>query len=90
MRSIELISPKTFNNHTTTQITTTAFKIDRIEPAMGTNVLTSHNRTPTTISTSNTWIKGITSPHWPQVGLAGTGPSLSSLALQQNMPGRGM
>jgi hypothetical protein len=40
---------------------TTAFKIDLMEPAMGMYELTSQRRTPTTIKTKITWIKGMIS-----------------------------
>jgi len=35
-------------SHKTTAITTTAFKIDLIDPAIGTKLFTSQSRTPTT------------------------------------------
>ena len=41
-------------SHNTTAMTTTAFKIDLIDPAMGMKPLTSQSRTPTTIRTINT------------------------------------
>jgi len=44
-------SPKMFRSHKTTQITTTAFKIDLIVPCIGMYRLTSQSRTPTTIKT---------------------------------------
>jgi hypothetical protein len=47
------MTPKTFKSHTTTPITTTALKIDLIDPAIGMKLLTSHNRTPTMIKTIN-------------------------------------
>jgi hypothetical protein len=53
------MSPKTLRSHKTTAMTTTAFKIDLMEPAMGMYELTSQRRTPTTIKTSTTWIRGI-------------------------------
>jgi hypothetical protein len=53
------MSPKTLRSHKTTAMTTTAFKIDLIEPAMGMYELTSQRRTPTTTRTTTTWIKGI-------------------------------
>src|SRR5665213_2979551 len=56
---MEDINPKTFSSHTTTQITTTALRIDLIEPAIGMNEFTSHSSTPTTISTNNTCTSGI-------------------------------
>jgi len=40
-----------FRSHKTTQITTTAFKIDLIDPAIGMKRLTNQSRTPTTIRT---------------------------------------
>jgi hypothetical protein len=51
--------PKTLRSHKTTAMITTAFKIDLIEPAMGMYELTSQRRTPTTIKTTTTWIKGM-------------------------------
>src|SRR5437899_11384131 len=53
IRERECRSPRTFKSHTTTPITTTAFKIDLIDPAIGMKLLTSHNRAPTTIKTIN-------------------------------------
>jgi hypothetical protein len=47
---IEGISPKTFTSHTTTTITTTAFRIDLIDRAIGMNEFTSQRSTPTTIN----------------------------------------
>jgi hypothetical protein len=47
---MECKSPDTFRSHTTTTITTTAFKIVLIDLAIGINEFTSHRRTPTTIS----------------------------------------
>jgi hypothetical protein len=40
-------------------MTTTAFRIDLIEPAIGINRLMSQRRTPTTIRTTTTLIKGM-------------------------------
>jgi hypothetical protein len=46
-------------------MTTTAFKIDLIELAIGMNELISHRMTPTTIKVNNIWTKGMThSPHF--------------------------
>jgi len=56
------MSPKTLRSHKTTAMTTTAFKIDLMELAMGMYELTSQRRTPTTIKTSTTWIKGMIYP----------------------------
>lgn len=56
---ISPMSPKTVRSHKTTAMTTTAFKIDLMEPAIGMYELTSQRRTPTTIRTSTTWIKGM-------------------------------
>src|SRR4030042_1772830 len=53
------MSPKTLRSHKTTAMTTTAFKIDLMEPAMGMYELTSQRRTPHTIRTITTWIKGM-------------------------------
>jgi hypothetical protein len=55
----ELNTPKTFSNHRTTAITTTALRIDLIEAAMGINRLTSQSKTPTTINVRIMLIKGI-------------------------------
>jgi hypothetical protein len=46
--------PKTLRSHKITAITTTAFKIDFIDPAIGINRLMSHRMTPTTIRTTIT------------------------------------
>jgi hypothetical protein len=51
---IESRSPNRFRSHKTTTITTTAFKIDLIDRAIGMYVFTSQRRTPTTISDSAT------------------------------------
>jgi hypothetical protein len=59
MLDMELNSPNAFNNHITTAITTTAFRIDLILWSIGIYLLTNHKRTPTTISTNKTLIKGI-------------------------------
>jgi len=48
------ITPKTCRSHKITTITTTAFKIDLMEPAMGLNRLMSQRITPTTIRTTMT------------------------------------
>jgi len=53
------MSPKTLRSHKTTAMTTTAFKIVLMEPAIGMYELTSQRRTPTTIKTNTTWIKGM-------------------------------
>jgi hypothetical protein len=53
------MSPKMLRSHKTTAITTTAFKIILMEPAIGMYELTSQRRTPTTIKVSTTWIKGM-------------------------------
>ena len=45
-------NPNTLRSQSTTQMTTTAFKIDLILPAMGMNWFTNHRRTPTTIRTT--------------------------------------
>jgi hypothetical protein len=62
---MEDIKPNTFSNQTTTQITTTAFRIDLIEPAMGMNVFINHSKIPTTIKAMTTCIKGIASTSLP-------------------------
>jgi hypothetical protein len=46
---MEWNNPKTLRSHNTTPITTTAFKIDLILPAIGIKRFTSHSKTPTTI-----------------------------------------
>jgi hypothetical protein len=51
IRDREWMNPKMFRSQTTVPITTTAFKIDLIEPAIGMKLLTSQSRTPTTIKT---------------------------------------
>jgi hypothetical protein len=48
----ECKTPKIFRSHKTTRMTTTAFKIDLMEPAIGMKLLTSQRRTPTTIRTT--------------------------------------
>jgi hypothetical protein len=53
------MSPKTLRSHKTTTMTTTAFKIDLMEPAIGMYELTSQRRTPTTTRTITTWTKGM-------------------------------
>jgi hypothetical protein len=63
------MSPKTFKSQTTTQITTTAFRIDFIDPAIGMKVLISQRRTPTTIRTTSTWISGIVETSGGKVGV---------------------
>jgi len=49
IRESEWNNPNTLRSHNTTPITTTAFKIDLMLPAMGMKRFTSHKRTPTTI-----------------------------------------
>jgi len=46
--------PKTLRSHKITAMTTTAFKIDFMDPAMGMYRLMSQRRTPTTIRTITT------------------------------------
>src|SRR5512135_1093363 len=60
-RNLEIspMSPKTVRSQMTTAMTTTAFKIDLMEPAIGMYELTSQRSTPTTIKTTTTWIKGM-------------------------------
>jgi hypothetical protein len=53
------MSPKTLRSHKTTAMTTTAFKIDLMDPAIGMYELTSQRRTPTTTKTNITWTKGM-------------------------------
>jgi hypothetical protein len=50
----ECRKPKPFKSHKTTAITTTAFKIDLMELAIGMKVLMSQSRTPITIKTTIT------------------------------------
>jgi hypothetical protein len=67
MRSRERLwsNPNALRTHITTQMTTTAFKIDLIELAIGMKRLISHRMTPTTIKVNKTWTKGmIHSPHF--------------------------
>jgi hypothetical protein len=52
------MSPKTFKSHKTTAMTTTAFKMDLIVPCIGMR-LTSQSITPTTTSTINMLINGM-------------------------------
>jgi hypothetical protein len=59
MLEISLMSPKTVRSHKTTAMTTTAFKIALMEPAIGMYELTSQRRTPTTTRTNTTWTKGM-------------------------------
>jgi hypothetical protein len=56
---MECKTPKTSRSHKTTKITTTAFKIDLMEPAIGIKLLTSQRSTPTTIRVIRTLIKGM-------------------------------
>jgi len=53
MRESEWKSPKTFRSHNTTQMITTAFKIDFSVPCMGMKLFTNQSSTPTTIKTIN-------------------------------------
>ena len=41
-------NPNTFRSHKDRPMTTTAFKIDLMEPAIGLKLLTNQTRTPTT------------------------------------------
>jgi hypothetical protein len=59
MLESELNSPKIFSSHSTTAITTTAFRIDLMELAMGMKRSTSHRRTPTTMRTRTTCSNGM-------------------------------
>jgi hypothetical protein len=52
-------SPKTFRSHKTTTMTTTAFRIDLMDPAMGMKLFTSQSRTPTTIRVISMLSKGM-------------------------------
>jgi hypothetical protein len=64
-REREWSNPNALSSHITTQMTTTAFKIDLMELAMGMNRLISQRMTPTTIKVNNTSTKGmIYSPHF--------------------------
>src|SRR6266849_6240718 len=58
-REREWNSPNTLRSHNTTPMTTTAFKIDLMLPAMGMNWFTSHKRTPTTTRTRRIWRRGM-------------------------------
>jgi hypothetical protein len=51
--------PNTRRSHKTTAMTTTAFRIDLMELAIGMKRLTSHNRTPTTIRVNATYSNDI-------------------------------
>jgi hypothetical protein len=46
--------PKTFRSHRTTTMTTTTFRIDFMDPAIGMKRLISQSSTPTTIRTTTT------------------------------------
>src|ERR1700730_5637568 len=58
-REREWNNPNTSRSHNTTPMTTTAFKIDLMLPAMGIKRFTSHNRTPMTIRVSRMGRRGI-------------------------------
>jgi len=45
--------PNMFRSHKTTPITTTAFKMDLIDPAIGMKLFTNQSSTPIPIKTSN-------------------------------------
>ena len=49
-------NPNTFRSHKNTPMTTTAFKIDLMEPAIGMKLLTSQRRTPTTFRAAKIYI----------------------------------
>lgn len=49
IREREWNNPNTLSSHNTKPMTTTAFKIDLMLPAIGMNRFTSHSRTPTTM-----------------------------------------
>src|ERR1022692_3522392 len=53
------ITQKKLSSHNTTVITTTAFRIDLMELAIGMKRFTSHRRTPTTIRVMTTWSNGM-------------------------------
>src|SRR5579859_2499729 len=74
---MECITPKTSRSHKTTKMTTTAFKIDLMEPAIGIKLLTSQRRTPTTIKVIRTLIKGIIS--FPPCSIVELSPPVASL-----------
>jgi hypothetical protein len=61
MRSRERLwsNPNALRSHITTQMTTTAFKIDLIELDIGMKRLISHRMTTTAIKVNNTWTKGM-------------------------------
>src|SRR5580693_9455951 len=59
IREREWNKPNTSRSQSTTQMTTTAFKIDLILPAIGMKRFTSQSRTPTTIRATKTCIRGI-------------------------------
>jgi len=54
IRDKEWNNPKMFMSHNTTPMTTTAFKIDLMLPAMGMKRFTNHRRTPIVIRTNRT------------------------------------
>jgi hypothetical protein len=55
----EANNPKTFRSHKTTMMTTTALRIDFMDPAMGMKLFTSQRRTPTTTRVIRTLSKGM-------------------------------
>jgi len=58
-RGREWSNPNALRSHITTQMTTTAFKIDLMELAIGMNWFTNHRRTPTTIRANRIWVRGM-------------------------------
>src|ERR1041385_85393 len=56
---IEVRSPNAFKSHTTITITTTAFKIDSIDAAIGMSLFTSQSRKPTAIRVRRSGSKGM-------------------------------
>src|SRR6266852_6863883 len=59
IREREWNNPNTLRSHSTTPMTTTAFKMDLMLPAMGMKRFTSHSRTPTTIRVSRICRRGM-------------------------------
>jgi hypothetical protein len=65
---MEWRNPLTFSSHSTTPITTTAFRILLIVPAIGIKLFTSHSRTPTTIRVIKICMRGIVFASFCQCG----------------------
>src|SRR5208282_2974666 len=88
MREREWNRPKALRSHKTTAMTTTAFKMDLMLPAMGMKRLTNHRRTPTTIRAKRIWIRGMLDSFLRCCGDTGTGPAKRDRPLQNQMSRR--